>query len=258
MNFTGNIDSIVKNYSGIIAICIKNMSTKKVFALNREEIFPSASIIKLMIMAEILKKVSIGEITLDKKVVVCDSLITRGDGILRYLDTNHSFKIRELLTLMIIVSDNTAANILIDIAKMEDVNKFSENLGLKNTVLNRKMMDFEAAGQGKENITCAGDICTFLELLYNGKIINDAYSKFMIDIMKKQQVHGKIDMFLPDSIILAHKTGTLQNLEHDVGILYGNKYDYAMCILTKDGKSNEECNRFIGLVAKEFYCKYIK
>ena len=257
MNFNENINNLVKNYSGTAAICIKNMKTKKAYISNKDEIFPSASVIKLLVMAEVIKKVSTGQITLDKSVVVSNRLITRGDGILKYLEANHSFTIEELLTLMIIVSDNTAANILIDIAKMEDVNKLCVNLGLKNTVLNRKMMDFKAVANGKENITCAGDICNFLELLYDGKIINEACSKFIVDTMKKQQVHGKIDMFLPPSIILAHKTGTLEKLEHDVGILYGSKCDYVVCILTKNGRSNEECNTFIGLVAKEFYFEYM-
>jgi beta-lactamase class A len=257
MNFGENINNLVKSYSGTAAIYIKNMETKKTFVLNKDEIFPSASIIKLLVMAEVLKKVSTGQITHDKKIAVSDRLITRGDGILKYLEVNHSFTIKELLTLMIIVSDNTAANILIDIAKMEDVNKLSINLGLKKTVLNRKMMDFKAAAKGKENITCADDKCAFLELLYDGKIINEACSKFIVDTMKKQQVHGKIDMFLPPSIILAHKTGTLEKLEHDVGILYGRKCDYIVCIFTKDGTSNEECNRFIGLVVKEFYYEYM-
>jgi beta-lactamase class A len=233
------------------------MYTKKTLFYNADKIFPSASIIKLVVMGEILQKVDIGELILDNKVIVSESLITKGDGILRYLDASHSFSIGELITLMIIVSDNTAANILIDIAKMEDVNKFSRKLGLKNTVLSRKMMDFKAAAQGKQNITCVGDICSFLELLYNGKIINEYCSKFMVDIMKKQQVHGKIDMFLPDGIVLAHKTGTLENLEHDVGILYGKKSDYVICIFTSGGTSNEECRRFVGSTAKSLYCDYM-
>jgi beta-lactamase class A len=253
VNFSEEIDGLIKNYSGTAAICVKNIKTGKNFFYNEDIIFPSASIIKLVVMGEILRKVDIGEITLDKKVIVTDSLITRGDGILKHLDAVHSFSIRELITLMVIVSDNTAANILIDMAKKEDINKFSKNLGLKNTVLNRKMMDFKAAREGKENITCTADICTFLELLYNGKIINEDCSDFMIDIMKRQQVHGRIDMFLPENIVLAHKTGTLENLEHDAGILYGNKSDYVVCIFTRNGKSNAECRRFIGCVAKAFY-----
>lgn len=257
INYDKTIDRVIKNFSGNCAICVKNMNTKKTILYNEDYVFPAASIIKLVVMGEILHKINMGEITLDDKVIVYDSLITKGDGIIRYLDADHSFSIRELITLMITVSDNTAANILIDIAKMEDVNKFSGNLGLKNTVLSRKMMDFKAAGLGKENVTCAGDICRFLELLYNGKIINEVCCKFMIDILKKQQVNGRIDMFIPGSIVLAHKTGTLEKLEHDVGILYGNKSDYIMCIFTSAGRSNAECRSFIGYAAKAFYSEYM-
>lgn len=253
MNFNQTIDSLIKNYSGTAAICVKNMKTGENFFYNENEVFPSASLIKLVVMGEVLRKADKGEITLDDKILVSDDIIVRGDGILKYLDPGHKFSVRELITLMIIISDNTAANVLIDLAKIDDVNKFSKDLGLNNTVLNRKMMDFKAAKEGKENVTSAADICTLLEKIYSGDLVSQSASKFMIDTMKRQRVNGRIDMFLPEGIVLAHKTGTLDKLEHDAGILYGDKSDCVMCILTKNGKTNGQCRRFIGNAAEAFY-----
>lgn len=257
MNLTQYISNWIENFSGTAALCIKNLSTGKTFSYNEDVIFPSASIIKLLIMCEILRKVKIGRLKLDDKITINDDKKTHGDGFLKYLEPGHSFSVKELVTIMIILSDNTAANILIDMAGINDINAFSAELGLKNTILKRKMMDFDAARKGKENLTCAKDICTYFDLLYQGKIIDSFYSKLMIDILKKQHIDGRINLYLPQNITLAHKTGTLCNLEHDAGILYTAESDYIMCIFTKEGESNGKCREFIGNIAKSFYDEYI-
>jgi len=154
---------------------------------------------------------------------------------------------------MIIISDNMATNILIDLLGINNINNTAEQLGLKQTVLQRKMMDFKAKASGKDNFTCANDMAHILELIYTGKAINNESSKIMLNILLRQQVNGSLNLYLPGEVKIAHKTGDLDNLEHDVGIVYLPTTNYIICVLTNNLKSNKEGREIIGLISKAVY-----
>ncbi len=79
-----------------------------------------------------------------------------------------------------------------------------------------------------------------LDLLFNGRLIDRDSSQFIVDVLKKQQVKGRLDLYLPDDIMIAHKTGDLDYLEHDVGIVYLEDNPYIICVLTNENISNKE------------------
>jgi beta-lactamase class A len=159
---------------------------------------------------------------------------------------------------MIIISDNTAANLLIDMAGMDNVNKMAEDMGLRSTKLQRRMMDSAAARAGRENLTCAVDMHHILKLIYEGKAIDEYYSCMMPDILKRQQVGGRLNLYLPDDITIAHKTGDLDRLEHDVGIVYLPGCDYIICVLTNKTITNKDGREIIGKISKAVYDCYIR
>ena len=251
------INDFIKSQNGNIAVVIKDLSNNKEVKINENMLFRSASTIKLAIMSELLSKVNEGSIKLDDEIELTEALKTGGDGILKELNYGHKFSLEEIMTLMIIVSDNMATNILIDILGIENINKTIENLGLKDTRLQRKMMDSQAAKAGRENYITAKDLAHILELIYKGKNINETYSKIMLDVLKRQQVRCRLDLYLPEEVIIAHKTGDLDNLEHDGGIIYLPNKVYIICVLTDKTKSNKDGREIIGKISKMVYDEFL-
>jgi beta-lactamase class A len=139
------------------AFVVKNLKTNECATFNENEVVPSASVIKVFIMAEILRQVKEGKLSLKQRIVV-DEKVKVPFSILTLLENGNSYSLADIITLMIVQSDNTASNILSDIAGMENVNKMIRSLGLNNSVLQRKMMDFNARKEGRENYTTASEM----------------------------------------------------------------------------------------------------
>ncbi|WP_125152483.1 serine hydrolase [Clostridium rectalis] len=252
MKLEDKIKNIIDNSGGDISVVFKNLKNNYCININENKVFPSASTIKLVIMATFLKKVRDGLVKLEDNIVLLNSHKCGGDGILKELNEGHIFTYKEIITFMIIISDNTATNILIDFLGMDEINSMAESLNLKHTRIKRKMMDSEAVKQGMDNFTTAKDLASFLTLLYNKEIINENYSYIMLEILKRQQVKGRLDLYLPEDLCIAHKTGDLDRLEHDVGIVYTKNINYIICVLTSniDNKNGRE---FIGRISKQIY-----
>lgn len=252
------IKNYIKTQEGNVAVAVKDLKSNMKIRINGDMKFPSASTIKVFIMSELFNKINEGAYKLDDKIEITEEMKTDGDGILKELNCGHKFTIKEICTLMIILSDNMATNILINMLGMDNINYTIKNLGMKKTKLQRKMMDSQAAKEGRDNFTTADDLSHVLELMYNGKDVNKTYSDMMLDILKKQQVRGRLDLYLPEETIIAHKTGDLDNLEHDGGIVYLPDREYIICILTNKVKSNKEGREIIGSISKMVYDEMMK
>ncbi|WP_027625304.1 serine hydrolase [Clostridium lundense] len=253
MELKEKISDIINENKGDVGVVVKNLNTDSTIMINEEEVFPSASTIKLVIISTLMKEVSKGIMKLDDKIVLTNKCKCGGDGILKELNDGKSFTLKEIATLMIILSDNTATNILIDLLSMEKINEMAKELNLPNTQLRRKMMDSEAARMGRENVTTAKDMCHILELIYKGKVVSEEYSDIILDILKRQQVGGRLNLYLPEEITIAHKTGDLDKLEHDVGIVYHQHCNYIICVLTKNVETNKDGREIIGKVSLQVY-----
>lgn len=234
---------------------IKNLKDGDVYKYNENEKVPSASTIKIPVMAEILRQVKIGKFNLKQRIKVPHS-IKVPFSILTLMDDEDTFSLKDIITLMIIQSDNTAANLLIDLAGMDNVNKFIKSCGLKNTILQRKMMDSAARQKGYENYTSASDMAVLLEMLYRGELVDEGSSKIMVEIMKNQLDRTMMMLNIPDETAAAHKTGELECLNHDVGIVYHDGFDYIFTMLVWDAESNNLARNEIGrasLIAYKYF-----
>jgi beta-lactamase class A len=250
------IKEFVYAQKGNVAVVVKNLKTNEEIKVNENLVFPSASTIKLAIMTELLNRANLGKLNLEDKIKLTEDMKTGGDGILKELEQGHEFSLREIMTLMIIVSDNMATNILIDLLGMDNINAALVNLGLTGTKLHRRMMDSQAAREGRENLITANDLAHLLELIYYGNNINREYSNLMLNILKRQQVRGRLDLYLPEDLVIAHKTGDLDNLEHDAGIVYVPDNEYIICVLTNETQTNMDGREIIGKISKMVYEKY--
>lgn len=234
------------------AFMIENLKTGEKIAYNENVVIPSASLIKIPVMMEILKQVEEGKLSLKQRITVEDD-VKVPFSILNLLESGNSYTLKDVITLMIIQSDNTAANILMDLAGMHNVNNFIMNLGLKNTVLERKMMDSEARKEGRENKTTAVDMARFFEIIYKGTKADDHYSIIMKNILTAQLDNSVMRLNIPDDTVIAHKTGDLDGISHDAGIIYLPNIDYIFCGLTWDANTNNLGRQTIGKISKIAY-----
>ena len=142
-------------------------------------------------------------------------------GAITYLHPGITLQWGDLVTLMIILSDNTATNMLIDRLGIDNVNRMIDSLGLKNTRLNRRLFEPALSAQGIQNYITAGDCGIFLEKLLRGEIVSADASAQMLRTLSNQRLNGKMPFYLhSEGIRCAHKTGEDDGITHDVGVIY--------------------------------------
>ena len=155
-------------------------------------------------------------------------------GALTYLHDGLTVQVGDLVTLMIILSDNTATNLLIDLLGQERINRTIAALGLTGTQLNRKLFDAAQAALGVQNYVTAADMGALLKGLWRGEIVSPDASREMLDILFNQRLNGKLPFFLHGrGIRCAHKTGEDDGITHDVGIVYARK-PFVLCMLSEE------------------------
>ena len=219
--FDPKIPAMLENLHGNLSVWLENTESSEVFAHNPDSEHIAASVIKLGVMLASFKAFEEGRLDAgaiyrvkpDDKVPSCGALTYLHDGLeVTYLD---------LVTLMIILSDNTATNILIGDLSVGYVNSALDEYGLGGIRLRRKMFDAEAASRGLQNTITARDVAAFLRLLLAEKLVSPSASREMLNILLNQRLNGKIPFFLHENGIgVAHKTGEDDETSHDVGIIF--------------------------------------
>ena len=189
----------------------------------------SASMIKVFIMATVMEKAKLGEISLDERLILHSSDKVGGAGILGGYASGTALSLREVMELMIMYSDNTATNMIIDRIGMSTINDYIKSQGYNDTVLQRKMMHFT----GLENYSSVRDLGNFFLRLYNYECVNEEYDKIMLEFLVKQTDTDCFPAALPGKQI-AHKTGALDGLYDDGGIIYSDNGDAVLVIMTEN------------------------
>jgi beta-lactamase class A len=224
---------------------------------NAEEVFPAASVIKLTILWELFRRVDEGELSLHEEMELRETAKVGGFGILKEMHPGLRPSLEDLATLMIILSDNMATNILIDLLGMEAINRTATELGLHKTVLQRKMMDGEAKARGLDNFTSPEDMAHLLWHYMESPDLSESSRKIMLNILLRQQCNNKLPLRMPLGAPLAHKTGDLPGTEHDVGILLLPKQPIILVVMTKDLSRNQDGIAFCNKVGELLYTTYL-
>lgn len=256
INYRGlenKIENIVEESSANISVSFYDLDQGEGFSINGDDKAPSASMIKLLIMLKALDECDKGKINLEDTIKLDDYEKVDGSGILKELSRDHKFSIRELLTLMIIVSDNTATNILIDLLGKEEINKIGHDLGLDKTNLERKMMDSHAKEKGLDNFTSSNEILKLLKMIYEKEFVSEDFSDFALDILLRQQERQRLQRYLPEDLKIASKSGDLDNLENDGGIFFTENKNYILVILVNQAESNVLAKEIIGEISLKIY-----
>ena len=220
-------------FPGQVSCWYRDLTTGETFGWREEFVHSSASIIKIYLMAFLFRKFRNGELDPKEIVTLRPEQIAPSAGVLSYLLDCRKLSVRDLIELMIIVSDNSATNVLIDLAGKEALNAFlQKELGLKATRLRRRMMDLDAITRGEDNTTSAMEAGIILERLYRGTLISPEASREMLRVLKNQQDSSLIPWYLDEKLpehTIAHKTGGLDHVVHDAALVDLPDRPYVLC-----------------------------
>ncbi len=200
--------------------------------MHADEVFPQACSIKVAVLAELYRQVQTGKLKLTDLYTVQASDLVADSDIMGGLTSGVTrITLRDLATMMVAVSDNSATNVLIERVGMENVNALMDSLGLPHTRLRRKMMDLKAAGEGRENISTPGEMMALLEDLYRGRVLNP---EMTADFFKVLSTHKQsfIPRDLPEGVKIANKPGELEGVRNDSGVVFVENRPYVICVMT--------------------------
>ena len=227
-----SILDVDRDLDGVMGVAILDLTDGHKYLLHADDVFPQASSIKICVLAELYRQAQQGKLkltdlyTVNAADLVPDSDIMGGlkPGVTR-------LTLRDLATMMVAVSDNSATNVLIDRVGMDSVNAFLSAQGLRDTHLRRKMMDLKAAAEGRENVSSPNEMMSLLEALYRGKVLNKEMTE---DFFKVLSTHKDswIPRKLPDDLKIANKPGELEGVRNDSGVIFVEKRPYILCVMT--------------------------
>lgn len=241
------VDKVLDGGKNNYGIVIRNLKTGERYYLNEDKVFDSASLYKLWIMAVVYEQLDQGEVqendVLSDSVEDLNEKFNISSSSAEFHDGTITTSVKNALENMIDISDNYSAMILTQKVGLATVSQF----------LNDNDFNDSKIGTAIDNPkTSAKDIASFFDKLYHDQLNDSSDSVQMLDLLKKQQLNGKIPKYIPTQVEIAHKTGELDNVSHDAGIVYGPRSSYIIVVMSStDNPSNADEN--IAQISKLVY-----
>ena len=237
-----SLQKLAAAHKGKVAYSLKHLGTGETIFHNADEVMPTASLIKLPIMAEVYAQVKEGKLKLDDMLALTKEEMVPGSGILTdHFSPGAQFSLRDTVRLMIVYSDNTATNMVLEKTGLKAVNDRMGSLAMRETRINAKVykasttsIDAERTKKYGLGSTTARETLKLLELLHKGELVSAEASKAMLEHLKKGDDKEKFPRFLPKGVTVAHKTGSISNARTDAGILYFKEGPIALVVLTNE------------------------
>ncbi|MFA5092481.1 MAG: serine hydrolase [Candidatus Omnitrophota bacterium] len=227
------LENKVAHFKGTVGLVVEDLNTGWVIALNENVLIPSASLVKVPIMLAYFYAAQENKINLDDDIKFKSFQRIPTTKLQGRAPVGRHFMVEELFDPMITVSNNDAANALINLLGFDTLNDYFKKMGLKNTNISRNMLDFKSRREGLENYTTAKDTAYLLEKLYRRQFLSQEVSEKCLALLNQQKINDRIPRKLPDDISVAHKTGLERHICHDAGIVYTPKGDFLICVLVK-------------------------
>jgi beta-lactamase class A len=267
---------LAKAHQGKVAIAVKHLGTGEEFALNADEPMPTASLIKFPVMVETYYQYHEDKVRPTDMVTLSKDDKVPGSGILTdHFSAGATIPLRDAVRLMIVYSDNTATNLVLDNIGIRSTNDRMAALGLPNTRINAKVFRGSTTSVAPERTktfglgsTTASEMVRLLALLHAGKLVSPEACKEMTDTLKRCDDKDKFPRFLPRGGTVAFKTGSVNASRTCAGIIYvpkpgGNAKSpelqpVAACVLTDQNKdqtwtADNAGNLLCAKVAKEVF-----
>ena len=246
------IQEIDQHLDGVMGLAIEDLSTGDHFFLHEDEVFAQASSIKITVLTNLYLQAQQGKITLKDLYSVQSSDLVADSDIMNGLTPGVTrVTLRDLATMMVAVSDNAATNVLIDKLGMQNVNAMLDSLGLTHTRLRRKMMDLQAAKEGRENISTPREMMQLLEAIYRGKVLDKDSTADFFKLLSTNK-SSFIPRDLPPDLKIANKPGELEAVRNDSGIVFVEGRPYVICAMTgylRNEREGEDAIAKVSLIA---------
>lgn len=226
------IHDVDQHLDGVMGLAIEDLKTGDQFFLRENEVFAQASSIKITVLANLYLQAQQGKLKLNDLYTVQASDLVPDSDIMGGLTPGVTrITLRDLATMMVAVSDNSATNVLIDRIGMDNVNAMLDSLGLAHTRLRRKMMDLDAAKQGRENVSTPREMMTLLAAIYRGKLLSKESTEEFFKVLSTNK-DSWIPRDLPAGVKIANKPGSLEAVRNDSGIVFVEGRPYVICVMT--------------------------
>jgi D-alanyl-D-alanine carboxypeptidase len=234
---------LIDGHAGQVAVAVRHLEKPESFEHRADEPMPTASLIKFPVMIEAYRQAREGQIDLARMVALREEDKVPGSGILTtHFSAGASFSVRDSIRLMIAYSDNTATNLVLDQIGLAATAKYMEELGCPNTKIHSKVFKRETSvfperskqfGLGS---TTAAEMLRLLAMLHQKKLVSPEASDAMREHLLKCDDRKKFPKLLPETVKVAHKSGSVDDIRTDAGIIDTPAGPIALCVLTRDNK----------------------
>jgi beta-lactamase class A len=219
--------------------------------LDEDTPFPAASAIKLPIVVTAYDEAQSGRLDLGERLIIAEADKVGGSGILKEEPSGQRYTIRELAGYMITKSDNTATDALLKRISMEKINCHMKELGLKNTMIERTIFDFDALDRGLDNVMSPADMVRLFISLYDRR--NDEPGQEMMTMLCSVERRDMLPALLPAKVPVAHKTGELAGTLIDGGIVLHGTHPFVLCLMGRDVTERDKAVGIFARLSRDVY-----
>ncbi len=253
---TTEIEKVANNLDGVMGVAIKDLTTGEEILLNDQLTFPTGSSIKIPVLIELYKQAAEGKYKLtDQRRVERQDKVGGSGVIVNFGDHTSQLSLHDLAMLMIVLSDNTATNMLIDQVGMANVNRAMDELGLKQIRLRRKMIDQAASARGDENTATPREALALMEKLYRGQVGNRQLSDDALKILKLRK-NSPVPRLLPANVEIANKPGGIEGVACDWAVVYVPNRPYAIAVMTNyNGEGADDAIAKVSKLAYDYFAR---
>ncbi len=247
-----SIRAIVKETDAVVGVAVLDLTDQRAFYLNADAVYPTASTIKIGVLAELYRQhergsgAKLGDLyTVNAK----DGVGT--EGILQSMSAGVSrITNQDLALLMVSLSDNSATNVLIDRVGMDNVNAWLAQLGLERTRLRRRMLDVKAAQEGRENTSTPRELVTMLRSIHEGRVFDKRTTEDFLEMLSTLK-SSYIPRLLPADLMIANKPGSLDAVRNDAGIVFVPGRPFAIAVMTTFARDELAAEQSIARITRE-------
>lgn len=247
--------AVERELHGLLGLSVLDLGTGTSFSLNGDEVFPVASTIKLAVLLELLRQADAGKLDLREPVTIRTGAVLGDDGLLSHFgDGTATLSLQDLGAAMVLLSENSATNLLIDRLGMASVNGTLRALGLRRTLLRRRMLDRAAAKKGLENVSTPDELARLLQLLYRGRALSPRGTQAALDLLRVAEKSGTLlSRGVPPTVKVLNKPGALDGVRSDCGVIEEPRRPYVLCVLATALHDDEEGEQAIVRLSRLWY-----
>lgn len=284
------IQALAAEHQGTIGVAAKHLGTGEEIGFNADDRFPTASTMKSVLLYELYRQADAGQIDPARRIRFERSMLVPGSGVLQDMDPGAELTIKDYATLMIIVSDNTATDVIYDLVGREPVAATLKRLGMNDTHLplgcwgmlaglknldpndrsltyddlvarlreSQPTLDCQAVAETPDNnLATPRDFVRLHEAIHNREGLSQTAQEAIIDILKRQKFGTIIPEPLPFGVQAAHKTGSLRGVRNDVGLVYAGDTTYAISLMSKGAPDEIASVRLLSRISALVYEHFV-